>query len=90
MRITDASSSTSTDTKSKYLSWTFDKMVNLTLNGVHSKEAYCREFVVDNTRDCGMTTREQGSDLNENVNSHIMVRSLVMLQKYVNLDIIPR
>ena len=81
MRITDASSSTSTGTK--YLSWAFDELANLTLNGVHSREAYRRGFVVDNTSGCGMTVRERGSDLNESVDSHIMVRNLAMSQKYV-------
>lgn len=31
-----------------------------------------------------MTVREGGSDLNESVDSHIMVRNLAMSQKYVN------
>ena len=31
-----------------------------------------------------MTVREQGSDLNESINSHIMVGNLAMSQKYVN------
>ena len=81
IRITDASSSTSTDTK--YLSWAFDELANLTLNGVHSGEAYRRGFVVDNTSGWGMNVRERGSDLNESVDSHIMVRNLAMSQKYV-------
>ena len=85
MRTTDASSSTSTDPK--LTSCCFDELGNLALNGVHSRDVFCHGFVVDNTSGCGMSTRHKSNDLNESIDSHVMVRNLAMSQKYIKWTI---
>lgn len=86
MIITDASSSTSTDPK--LMSCCFYELGNLALNGVHSRDAFCHGFVVNNSNGCGMTARHKSStDLNKSVDSHVVVKNLAMSQKYIKRTI---
>eukprot|EP00957_Ditylum_brightwellii_P179010 13635512-Ditylum_brightwellii.AAC.1 len=83
MRMTDPSSSTSTDPK--LMCCLFDELGNMTLNSNHSCDVFQRGFVVDNKSSSGVAVREKGhTNLSECVNSQKMVMNLSMSPKYID------
>ena len=82
IRITDASSSTSTDLS--LMTCYFDELGNMALKGNHSRDVFQRGFVVDSKSATGMVVREKGhTNLSECIDSQKMVMNLATSQKYI-------
>ena len=82
IRMTDPSSSTSTDPK--LMCSHFDELGNIALNSNHSRDVFERGFVVEDKSTSGMAVRDKGNtDLSESVDSRRMVMNLATSQKYI-------
>ena len=85
IRMTDPSSSTSTDPK--LMCTYYDELGNMSMNNVHSRDVFERGFTVDDKSTTGMAVREKGeTNLSEAVDSSKMVMNLSRSQKHVDWD----